>query len=226
MPVPKDEEVEVGRRYRKGQQIASGVQGYRKKRVIHVEWAQRGKPNGTTAHGGIRPSKGLCRDTQGSPALAEPLSDKAASPALAALGAGEEFTEPFGFGPNTSDQGPRNESKGKEGAWGPERESLIMPCTSTTESQPLWHCQGPPLPAPGPQPPPLPGRNCPKPTSTQAQRTTESMHESGFLARLCMDGGHRKMPEFKDWAESIATAPELPQELCNLLRLQKLSGIQ
>lgn len=38
------------------------------------------------------PSRGLCRDTQGTPALAEPPSDKAASPALAALGAGEEFT--------------------------------------------------------------------------------------------------------------------------------------
>lgn len=37
--------------------------------------------------------RGLCRDTQGTPALAEPPSDKAtASPALAALGAGEEFT--------------------------------------------------------------------------------------------------------------------------------------
>lgn len=35
---------------------------------------------------------GLCRGTQGAPSLAEPPSDKAASPALAALGAGEEFT--------------------------------------------------------------------------------------------------------------------------------------
>lgn len=37
-------------------------------------------------------SGGLCRDTQGTLALAEPLSDKAASPALAALGAREKFT--------------------------------------------------------------------------------------------------------------------------------------
>lgn len=40
---------------------------------------------------GLSP-RGLRRDTQGTLALAEPLSDKAASPALAALGALEKFT--------------------------------------------------------------------------------------------------------------------------------------
>ncbi|KAG5211133.1 hypothetical protein JEQ12_013562 [Ovis aries] len=40
-------------------------------------------------------SQGLCWDTQGTPALAEPPSDKAASPVLAAFRAGEEFTQPI-----------------------------------------------------------------------------------------------------------------------------------
>lgn len=54
--------------------------------------AEPGVPNPAPHPPPGLPSRGLCWDTQGTPALAEPPSDKAASPALAALGAGEEFT--------------------------------------------------------------------------------------------------------------------------------------
>jgi large subunit ribosomal protein L26e len=57
MPIRKDDEVQVEWGHCEGQQIGKVIQVYWKKYVIHIEWVQREKANGTTVHVGIHPSK-------------------------------------------------------------------------------------------------------------------------------------------------------------------------